>query len=365
MKQRAIFLSVFFLIVSILTACMVGSSDTPISETLPIADLTITNKVEISIPDARSISLSQDGQWLAIDLGQELCVYSAATLSEERCVSLENDLIQKYSTSWSPDSSMIAFLDDYSLDEQNDIWIFHTLTGELQNLTQNQLRYGFVFWSPRSDKIIFMRVTDGDAGIFTIAIENGGLERINFGGIFYDSLVWQQDERIFFTSLNRWGVWLLDLEGDSRDLIAQPDPEMRSPRLMDISVKGDKALIIYYLVGISDFFSKPNISYCAVVDLDTGGVKPLMTASGNEVEFYGPTDATFSPDGSKVLYTFRDTTRHHKLVVRDLAMGEEKIFILDEDQGSLFMNPGHVLTWSDNDLVFLPIGSVLLNIGYE
>jgi Tol biopolymer transport system component len=123
-------------------------------------------------------------------------------------------------------------------------------------------------------------------------------------------------------------------------------------------------LTIYRLAGARDFYSQANVSYCDLVDLNTGEVEPLKQATSDATEFYGPMVATFSPDGSKVLYVYVDASEEVQLAVRDLDGGTENVLLtLERTEG--FYGRGCSLTWAENDTIYLPGSNLLLTLGIK
>jgi hypothetical protein len=125
--------------------------------------------------------------------------------------------------------------------------------------------------------------------------------------------------------------------------------------------------LIWYPRAAGVMAVQPNVSYYALVDLDTGETEPLKTASGDEIEFLGVGNATLSPDGSKVAYVYRDLERTNYLVVRDLSGGEENIlFETDEFALGPGFDFGLGLDWARDDTIYVSTGSqsgLLLKVG--
>jgi hypothetical protein len=132
-----------------------------------------------------------------------------------------------------------------------------------------------------------------------------------------------------------------------------------SPILYDVAAKGDK-ILVGYTQGISQASQFPNLSFFEIYDLKAGTLTPLKQVSSDynpetsSNEFFSPTQAIFSPDGSKILFHYNqpgDEGTIPQLVVLDVSSTVENIlvsrpiFVPQDSSLSLF--------WGENDTIFM------------
>lgn len=373
MNRRLYAIVVVLLVGLTLVGCRGKKSQDPPSASRSAADLHAISQRELKV-DGDQIphpaALSPDGKWLAAFDGQgRLCIYAIETLAEQHCLHLEGQQIDPLSVAWSPDSRWLTFTDDPNADFQSDLWVSQIETGALRNLTHDQSLIRHPIWSPDGKTLAFFRALQGELALYRIPVEGGALERLQADKQFTGNYLWAGDGKkilfaVFGATPEEGGLWIVNRDGQDLHQLVGIDPQLGPPSVMDVSAKGNKALIIYRMAGSRDFFSQPNLSYCALLDLETGEVEPLKQAQGEAVEFYGPTDATFSPDGSKVLYSYKDAAKQPVLAVRDVKGDGEKILFVSQ-VSELFYGHGLSLTWARNDTVYLPHAGLLLTLGGE
>jgi hypothetical protein len=327
-------------------------------------------------------------------------------MDEEVCVDYEDEMrsLAPFSLAWSPDSTRLVFCEDalrFVLD--SDLWLLEVKSGELRNLTDDDfegpwlrgVQEGEEFtvdfapaWSPDGSKLVFSR-SEAEGG----EIEGTDLMIMDAKGGEPESLMevsrdeplaawyglhWTaQPERIFYSVLLRdpgdpdSGVWVVGRDGrDDEQILEVEDAELGPPLLMGVSGAENLGLIWYYqAAGMRG--SQPNASYHALIDLDSGETEPLKEASDDEYEFVGLSNATLSPDGSKVAYVYRTFDEQAwRLVVRDIGGGEENIlFETGEFLLGGSMHYGLGLDWATNDTVFVSTdlgkGLLLLELGTD
>jgi Tol biopolymer transport system component len=359
----------------ILAGCGQGDVPGPPSAARPAIDLSVTGQQELP-----GDALSPDGTWLAQVREGELCVYAIDAPDEERCFLPGNCRVSAQSIQWSPDSERLAFTELHQQYYESDLWVLDVKSGELVNLTDDGVdpcgtegtqAAGSMdllpVWSSDGASIAFYRNGDEGLSLYRIAASGGtATELLSGSGVGGSSLLWTTEERIVYAPLTASpdvaGLWILDQSGGVPERLVEADPDMGPPWLMDVSARGDRALITYRLKAVQTFYALPSVSYCALVDLDTGSVEPLKVATGAGDGFFGPTVAAFSPDGSKIVYSYQDAgTGDVRLAVRDLDGGPEKVLqTLDETE--LFLGPDRLL-WAENDTIYLPSAHLLLTLG--
>lgn len=366
------------LLALVLIGCGGGARTGPPSAAHRAADLSVVNEQELT-----GTALSPDGRWMAATVRGELCVYAVDRPDERQCFLPRECTVSGPSIQWSPDSERLAFTELHQVHFESDLWVLHVESGNLVNLTDDGVdpcgedgEYGvgpgdrMPVWSPDGESIVFFRSTDEGISLYRIAASGGSpTELLRGSGVEGASLLWTAKERIVYAPLtdspDMGGLWILDPEGGEPERLVEADADMGPPWLMDVSVQGDRALIIYRLKAAQTFYTPPGLSYCALVDLDSGSVEPLKVPTGVGDDFYGPTTAAFSPDGSKVVYSYMlDVGGNEvRLAVRDLSGGAERVLYTPEKTES-FLGLNR-LTWADNDTIYLPGAQLLLSIATD
>jgi predicted small lipoprotein YifL len=391
----------FLLLALALAACGRGGGQAlPPSASKPAADLRVLDQREIKI-EGRILSLSPNGEWLAVHKGQILCIYKTKSLTENSCAELKTGAIDQQSVAWSPDSTHVAFTEDFArYVHESDLWVLEVETGKLTNLTDDGLdRFRFTpeseadnplidlipTWSSDNKTLLFPRSArtagewDGTA-LYRIPINGGEPEKLlivddEFPTVVWSGLRWSSDgKQILYTAYYRKpadpgnGIWTAERDGKNQQhILGMTDPEIGPPFLVDVSAKGEKTLIWYYMAA-TGFSTRPNISYFALLDLKTGRVAPLKQAKSEEIEFYSPLNAIFAPDGSKILYTYRDASGETRLAVRDVGGQTEHVLLTRKDHLGAGPAMGLGLDWAENDTIYAatsPFSGLLLRVGTE
>lgn len=370
-----------------LAAC--GGAAKPPSAFISALDLEVIDEREIEVDSGRILSMSPDGLWLAVDSMSELCIYEIESMDEKACVNYGEHMASlSYRTlAWSPDSTRLVFCEDALRPlHESDLWLLEIETGDLRNLTDDDTEGAFLrsvgenaeftldfapAWSPDGSKLVFTRseATGGElegTGLFIMDAQGGepeSLVRVSRDeplAVWY-GLYWSaKPERVFYSVVLRdaddpdSGVWVVDPDGrDDEQILEAEDAEQGPPLLMGVSEGANLGLVWYYLAA-GRYAPQPNVSHYALADLDTGEIEPLKQASGDELEFFGVTNATLSPDGSKVAYVYRDMDMTWYLVVRDVAGGEENIlFKTDVLMMGGGLDFGLGLDWALNDMIYV------------
>jgi Tol biopolymer transport system component len=353
---------------------------------VPATALRVTEERPIALAGSQILSLSPDGRRLAARKDKALCLYDAATLVEQHCAELPNGQFDSRGVAWSPDSTRIALTEDlYRLMVESDLWVLDATTGALTNLTDDGAT-GSVLkpkttgadpqfdaapaWSPDGKTLIFARTpaSRDRTAIYRVDAAGGEAQRVwtvttHGPFVLFYGLRWSLDGRHILYNVahpeadnSRNGVWIVDQDGrNSRQLARATDKDLGYPMLIDVTARGDRALIWYYLAS-QLYVTKPNASYFALLDLDTGAIEPLKQAGSDKLEYLSPQNAIFSPDGSKLLYSYRDADLTARLVVRDLSGGPEQVLLSQPGKGIGASDFGQGLNWSADNTVYAATG---------
>lgn len=338
--------------------------------------------VDLSVVDQQALrgsALSPDGVWMAGVQEGELCVFAIEAPDEERCFSPRECQVSAQSIQWSPDSQKIAFTEIHQLYYESDLWVLDVERGTLMDLTDDGVDpctfegtqgSGPVdsqpVWSLDGETIAFFRSTDEGLSLYRIAAGGDTPTLLLEGsGVGASSVLWASDTRIVYSPLpasgDLAGLWILDQDTATPKLLTGAHPDMGPPWLIDVTSHADRALVLYRAKASQTFYGLPNTSYCALVDLDTGDVEPLKPAASDEDGFFGPTVASFSPDGTKVVYSYRDASSDEvRLAVRDLDGGPENVLLTLADTEPFWGL--RWLSWAVNDSIYLPGAQLLLSL---
>ncbi len=393
-------------LVLFLVACGSGGGGNerpdPPSASKSAAELQVADQREIEVEGGRILSLSPDGGWLAVEKSKSICIYSTDSLAEQVCIPWEGGGLDWHSFTWSPDGKQIAFTENFPhFFFDSDLWLMEAESGALNNLTDDGIdRFQFgdeemekaridlaPTWSPDGKTLLFARSTwsGGDwqgTTLYKIPAQGGDPKEVltasdeEPAAVWY-SLMWSRDgEKILYTVLGMEpdaphnGVWMAEADGENPEhVLGTSDPDLGPPFLLDLSAEGDKALVVYYW-ALGQYGAEPNTSFVALLDLETGQVEPLKQAQGEEPEFVSLGQAVFSPDGSKILYVYRDFEPRWHLVVRDVVGGREKVLLSTEEPIGIHREFSLGLDWADDDTIFVSRvlgreGGLLLSLAAE
>ncbi len=405
MTQNTRIFCAALLMTLIFTACGGGgdgavTKKTPPSASKPAADLRVIDRREIELDPLRILSLSPDGRLLAAEDPDQLCIYQTESLAEQACALLRERARPALSSFvWSPDSTRIAFTDEvFKHLIESDLWVMQVKVGTLTNLTDDGV-VGNIFnpepagaeplldavpaWSPDGRTLLFSRTAheadqERRTDLFRIPAGGGDPEKVltvsdELLFVVWYGLRWSDDgKNIFYNVLKPkpddpdTGVWTAERDGKNPRQLVGVDPEMGSPALVDVSERADKALLYYPAAAMSN--PQPNVSYYVLLDLKTGAVEPLKRAKGDQIEFLILANATFSPDGSKVLYVYGDAEKKMHLAVRDLDEETENLLFSAEGPLGLQREFGLGLDWAEDDTIYAATSfsnGLLIRLGTE
>jgi dipeptidyl aminopeptidase/acylaminoacyl peptidase len=391
-------LIVILLAVLVLVGCG-GDGDSaqdPPSASRPAADLQVTSQREFKDKSMQAISLSPDGQWLlAVQRGVP-CMYETASLDLKFCVEEpEINALDYQSVAWSPDGGRVALTENFFRQFfDSDLWVLDIKSAKLTNLTEDhaeRIPLGadqdekplidlLPTWSPNGKELLFTRsIQRTGTVLYRISASGGKAERlqtidVEMPGVVWPGMHWSADGKQIFYTLYKHdfddpdnGVWVAEKDGKNPRQLVATDAEMGPPLLMEVSAQGDKALV-FYAQAAGKYIATFNACYYFLLDLETGKLSPIKQASGEKPEFSGLQTAVFSPDGSKILYTYRAFEGEFRLVARDVEGGPENVLVSSEERLGFAAEIGLGLNWARDDTIYVgiaPVSSLLISLGTE
>ena len=351
-------------------------SITPSPTPIPAADLKVTEPRQIKLDATRVVSLSPDGKWLAAIGDKTVCLIAVERLADKRCAELTTGSPDERTFVWSPDSTRLALTENlFRFMQESDIWTLTVDNGQLTDLTPDNVASSVVKlpksspalldatpgWSPDSQTVIFSR-TDRDhasTALYRVPAAGGAADKIldapgqDSFAVWYGPR-WLSNGKIVYNVAHPRatdpsnGVWLADGDGRNAKQLLSPDAQRGVPQLIKLSSKGDRALIWYS--GASAFAVRPNVSYFAVLDLNSGQAVALKPS--DPAGFLSVLNATFSPDGSKILYVYRGMDDQAHLSVRDVQSEVDHSLLIQPMPLGASNFPMQGLDWASNDTVY-------------
>jgi len=135
-----------------------------------------------------SVSVSPNGQWLALDIQGSLWVVSAKGGAARRITDYFNDA---HLPVWAPDSSRLAY---YAYrDGKYDLWTIRPDGSQAQQLTQGAFDDREPAWSPDGKSVAFASERGGGYDIWTITLASGALTQITKGAREDRAPAWSAD----------------------------------------------------------------------------------------------------------------------------------------------------------------------------
>ena len=395
MAKKLTLISVLLIILMVSCKSRGNNAPRPPSRDKNASELQITGKSEAFVEETQLLSLSPNGKWFFAMKLESICILDAASLVEKVCSGWKTTL-DPNSIAWAPDSQRIAFTENLPALMESDLWVFDIPSGVLSNLTDDGLEGDLTTaleraqsekvdfnldslpaWSPDSKTLAFVRSIYGNTQqtfLCLISATGGEVTKLLIVDDQHSLAVWRgmrwtpDGKKILFTitiledETGKNGVWIVDKNGKNFKQLVKEKEGWGYVSLYEVSAKGDKALIGYPR-ALSHADKNPNLCFYELVDLKTGILTPLMEIptdseqSGNQVVFYSPTQATFSPDGSKIVYHYNLAGKDQptpQLVVQDVGsthgevLGSWPIYLGEDVGPSLF--------WGENDMIYLMSG---------
>lgn len=253
---------------------------------------------------------SPDGKWVSYISSKsgapEIWIWSVSDGDHMQLTDLGGRI---NSLNWSPDSKWIAFADD--LYGSYDIWKVAVPEGKVQRLTKDRLYEVFPSWAPDAKKILYVRMDNRwvDHDVIEITSSGGNPRLILSDKDFFDyregrafgyAVVSPDGKSLLFRShRSNWiNYWIVSLEGGEPKPITQEKADQSSARWSP-----DGKLIAYV--------SNHNGTHDLRIVPASGG-KPRIIVSPEMGRCANP---EWSPDGSRICYTFESPGQPNDLYV--------------------------------------------------
>ena len=208
-------------------------------------------------------------------------------------------------------------------------------------------------WSPDGTELVFGRslwLADGTGSTALHRISATGGEPQEVAAVAEEPMAvfagvrWLSDDRVLYCVALRDanaanGLWSVAAEGgEPGRIVDAADAGLEAPVLVGVSTSG-RALLL-------DAASVESVF--VLVELATGRTEPVAPPAGSDETVAA---ATFSPDGSRLLFSAHNRATGQRLVLLDLATGRiDEVGAISWLVGAIQFRSG--LTWAANDLVF-------------
>ena len=262
---------------------------------------------------------SPDGRWLSFistrSGAQELWLWSTGDGTDRQLTRL-GARINSYS--WSPDGRWIAFAGDRQ--GRYDIWKVQVSDGAVHRLTTDQRYEVFPSWTPDSAEILYVRLDEQwlDHDVIRIAADGTNPRPVvsdtdffdyRAGGTFGYPMVSPEGDQVLFRShRSGWiNYWIVPLNGGTPRALAAEEADQS-----DASWSPDGTQVV--------FTSNTNGTHSLrVARVSDGAVTTLV-----EPETGMAGNPRWSPDGRQVGFTFQSLTEPSDLHVVDAGGGEPR-----------------------------------------
>lgn len=265
------------------------------------------------------IKISPDGKWLAyisVKSGsREVWIWSMTDYRDVQLTDMKKPI--NNTLSWSPDSRWIAF--SCNTEGSFDIYKASVQSREIVRLTSDKRREVFPAWTPDSRKILFVRSDDREIDHEIVEIDSAGqnprviiseTDYFDEGGEALGCPMVSPDGRtvLFRSWRSGWiNYWVVPLAGGSPRQIAPEEADQN-----DAKWSPDGRFIAYT--------SNHNGTHDLRIVSAKGGEPKILVSPATGI----CGDPEWSPDSTRISYTFTSLTRVKDLFTIVLKTGETK-----------------------------------------
>lgn len=222
--------------------------------------------------------------------------------------------------SLSPDGDLVAYISDKG--GNPEIWLHSLDRGsgrQLTNLGQSGLNA--LSWSPDGSWIAFSGNRYGNYDVWKVSVESGEIHQMTSDDLYEVNPSWTPDgNRIIYVKLNNeWtnhDIISINVEDASGKIILERDTDFfdygygRTFGFVQVSPSGDDMLFRSHRSGWINYWVKP---------IDGGEARQVFQEEADQ------SNAQWSPDGSKILFTSNYNGTHHLNVVSASGGGQKTL----------------------------------------
>lgn len=226
----------------------------------------------------------------------------------------------------SPDGDVIAYISDKG--GNPEVWLHSLISGNGRQLTNlGQAGLNALSWSPDGEWIAFSGNRYGNYDIWKVSVESGQIHQMTDNDLYEVNPSWTPDsERILYVKLNdTWTdheVISINSMDASEVITLEQDKDFfdygygRTFGFAQVSPNGENFLFRSHRNGWINYWIKP---------LDGGEAQPVFREEADQ------SNASWSPDGSRILFTSNYNGTHKLNVVR--VNGRSNVTLVDPEMG--------------------------------
>jgi Tol biopolymer transport system component len=223
--------------------------------------------------------LSPDGSTL-VSTGQTGLVM--VELATNQTTPIAGTTISDRGVIWSPDGKQIAFTRGpasglIGAPGPYSIWVAGADGSNLRQVTPGSDANHAMAWMPAGDRILYTVEKADGAFVRTIDVQTGEVVSLFESNYTHSTVALSPDgQQVAFEEMlpgDRYALYIADLDGSNRRLLANPSPVVATIPLWSPDGR-------WLAVGVSDPDAKPPLPALALIEVDTCQVVPLPNLTG-------------------------------------------------------------------------------------